>query len=360
MASRLETKIQDSLARGEYYEAHQIYRTIYNRENAAKKFDSVLALLERGINNMLEVKQFGSALDLAELYADTLQASKAPPTDATIAKISKIYSQLPRNSTDSERPSSEDRRTRFVSKLITWSQNVATTKRETKRGLAKLHAGLAAVLRHENSLEEARKHYMLADQPLELAEVIVDMQQLDDSPHEVDLFPALVAFQLICLRRVEVAGKFLSNYCRLHPKIVTEAQPYPLPLLNYVALLIQAIPKHNQSHFALLFEKYETQIVLEPAFRGLIDKIGQMYFGLPPPRAAGAGGLFGNMFQGLLGGGANQPKKDDSASEDEYAGGEPMDEDAATEEDKPRSANQAPSSAPPPRGSTMQDMDELD
>ncbi|CAJ0946676.1 unnamed protein product, partial [Mesorhabditis belari] len=364
MGSRLEAKIEKCLEVGEFYEAHQIYRTLYYRLSNAKKYEELLSLLANGTENMMKANQATSAIDLAELYADSLLVSKATAGETTLSTIAKIFSILPSHfgDSDGEKHPQEDKRTKFVSKLITWSQSIATTKWETKRGLTALHARLGAVLRNEGSLEAARKHYLLADKPEEMASLVVQLQTTEGYSSEIDLFPVLVAFQLICLRRVRVAGLFLSEYCRIHPKIASTAQPYPFPLLNYATFLIQAIPKHNTSHFAILLEKYEPAIMSEPGFRLYIDKIGQMYFGLPPPRAAGPGGLLGNLFKGLLGEPAE--KKDDSEDEDEYCA-EPMEEDdydtAPEDESKTVQKSSTSRKPPPSAASKMQDnYDDLD
>jgi len=57
------------------------------------------------------------------------------------------------------------------------------------------------------------------------------------------------------------------------------------PLLNFDRLLLEAV-KHGQvGPFSLLVEKYQASLERDPLFRSYLDKIGQLYFGLPPPQA---------------------------------------------------------------------------
>lgn len=47
--SRLEKKLSTCLANGEFYEAHQIYRTLYYRLADQQKYSELLELLYEGM-----------------------------------------------------------------------------------------------------------------------------------------------------------------------------------------------------------------------------------------------------------------------------------------------------------------------
>lgn len=48
-------------------------------------------------------------------------------------------------------------------------------------------------------------------------------------------------------------------------------------------------------------ERYEHSIKRDNEYRIYLDKIGQIYFGLPPPnKSTNSNGLLGNIFRGEL------------------------------------------------------------
>jgi len=50
----------------------------------------------------------------------------------------------------------------------------------------------------------------------------------------------------------------------------------------------------------VLCEKYKQFIDRDPQYLEYLDKIGQNYFGIPPPRKARPGGMFSGLFDSLL------------------------------------------------------------
>lgn len=49
-------------------------------------------------------------------------------------------------------------------------------------------------------------------------------------------------------------------------------------------------------------KKYQTSIKRDPTYREYLDRIGQLFFGLPPPKTQPQG-MFGNLLQSLMGAG---------------------------------------------------------
>ena len=45
--------------------------------------------------------------------------------------------------------------------------------------------------------------------------------------------------------------------------------------------------------FTELCDKYQPSLKRDPAYAEYLDKIGQHFFGLPPPEPSGPGGIFG-------------------------------------------------------------------
>lgn len=108
--SRLEKKLDTCFENKEYYEAHQICRTLFYRLTASGKFDELLVLLEKGCLTLIQgnyhhppplsqyhfsVEQFGSAYDLSEAFAETLLKSGVPVTEQRLIAIAKVSHAMP-------------------------------------------------------------------------------------------------------------------------------------------------------------------------------------------------------------------------------------------------------------------------
>ncbi|KIH57103.1 hypothetical protein ANCDUO_12707, partial [Ancylostoma duodenale] len=85
--SRLEKKAQDCFDKGEFYEAHQVYRTMYFRMIQQEKFDELLDILCSGSKKLARANEFLASIDLAELYAETLVKAKSKPTERILDQI---------------------------------------------------------------------------------------------------------------------------------------------------------------------------------------------------------------------------------------------------------------------------------
>jgi len=61
-----------------------------------------------------------------------------------------------------------------------------------------------------------------------------------------------------------------------------------------------AVEKGNIEQFSLLCEKYQPSIHRDPTYSAYLDKIGQLFFGLPPPQRSGMDGMIGNLMESLF------------------------------------------------------------
>ena len=106
MASRLEKKLVTCLENKEYYEAHQVYRTLYSRMLAAKKYEELMTLLFEGANKLFAgffincyililcilVEELQSAYDLVDLFATVLLQSETKPSKDVYSRIDQACS----------------------------------------------------------------------------------------------------------------------------------------------------------------------------------------------------------------------------------------------------------------------------
>lgn len=71
--NRILGKLEKSIQDGNYYEAHQMYRTLYFRYSSdPNKLDQCLKLLHNGATLFLDKEQYSSGADLVLLIITTL------------------------------------------------------------------------------------------------------------------------------------------------------------------------------------------------------------------------------------------------------------------------------------------------
>lgn len=81
--NRVLVKLENSIESGNYYEAHQMYRTLYFRYTGQQKFADCLELLWSGAMKLVSKQQETSAADLALLLIDTLDKRGSAENDAS-------------------------------------------------------------------------------------------------------------------------------------------------------------------------------------------------------------------------------------------------------------------------------------
>ncbi|KAH7711321.1 hypothetical protein AAVH_21361 [Aphelenchoides avenae] len=328
-ANRLEKRLRIALEEKNFYEAHQIYRTIYYRLIEAQSYDALLRLLFDGCHKFIDAGEYTSAIDLAELYVETLQKGSVPVSDAVLDEIATLFTLLPAVLPTDVAPTSNagppsDRRNKFLNMAFKWTQQVAEKRSQRTKGHPGLHRRFAEALAKEVNLEQARGHYLLADDPEGFANFLIDLQQRCGVESEYDLFIAqavlhvsycmtieeviLFEVQVLCHKKLSVANQLFQQYTLRHP-LVASPPPYRSPLLNFIWLMLLSLQMKNLVYYTELIEKYRPTIDRDPCYKHYLDKIGQLYLGLPPPQRESGGGLFSMLMKGLAG------KKDTSAED---------------------------------------------
>uniref|UniRef100_A0A915PU69 Uncharacterized protein n=1 Tax=Setaria digitata TaxID=48799 RepID=A0A915PU69_9BILA len=298
--SRVERKLELCFENGNYYEAHQIYRTLYNRLSSQGKWQELQDMLYSGVLRLLAAKEATSAIDLAELHVEALEKSKTPVSSVILDRFEELLNLLPAQlekdlETNSE---PEDRRLRYISLGIKWTMAVGDRKRYRRRGHPGLHLRIAKSLWHEGNYVNARNHFMYSDNPEMFAVFLIEYQLKYGYSTEKDLFIAQAVLQMLCDRKPKSALKLLQVYCDMHPDIGS-GFPYPFPLLNFLHFTVICIANKEVTYYTVLVEQYESEINRDPEYKHFLDRIGQIYLGVPQPQTA-RGGFLGNVIKGLL------------------------------------------------------------
>jgi len=279
-----------------------MYRTLYFRYLGQEKYAEVLKLLYEGSVLLFDHEQNSSGADLAKLFVEVLHRCKAPIEVETVNRLATMLSRI---------PAAAPERQAFLVRAIAWSQ-LHNSESKKFEGHPKLHTAVADVYWKEADYQRARYHFMRSDDMLGLGRMLVEVQVELGYRSEIDLFAVQAVLQLLCLRDQANASRFFTAYTEQHPLLETQVA-FEQPLLNFTRLLLLAIPQRRASNYAVLCERYQLSLKRDPTYRDYLDRVGQIYFGLPPPRSATDQGVLGNLIQTLMGNLEGDSESDDAA-----------------------------------------------
>jgi len=284
---RIFANLKRSVDDGEFYEAHQLYKIIYFRYKNQGKFLECIDLLYDGAGTLLSHNQHQSGADLAMLLLNVLEENKVPISGAIIDKIGRIHKLM-----DCE----SDERQEYVSSALKWSN---LESQAFRTGHPDLHRKFALTTWHEKKFMQSQYHFVHSKDGEGCATMLVEYHITYGFPSEVDLFIVQVVLQYLCLRNRITAENAFKSYTTLHPQ-VEKGPPYVYPLINFLWMLLIAIEGGKVAVFTILCEQYQPSLKRDPCYLEYLDKIGQIFFGVPPKVPRGHGGLFGGLLQSLF------------------------------------------------------------
>lgn len=305
--ARVLAKLESSVESGNYYEAHQMYRTLYFRYLSQKKYEELLELLYKGSLTLLNHEQHTSGADLGLLLVDTLEKGKiTEDAEKWMQKIALLLSKIAPNVVEREA---------LLVKSVKWSASVS----KSQVGHPLMHKLIAQIMWNEDNLSQARHHFLLSRDGSGCGHMLIQLSQTKGFPSEMDLFIAQVILQQLCLKETSTAAETFATYTKYHPKIACSEPPFITPLLNFIFFLLRAIEANQRKLvvFRTLCELYKPSLERDPSYEKYLQKIGMIFFGASQPQrpqSEGMGGIFGDLlnqfFQGL-----------DDDLDDEPAGG---------------------------------------
>ncbi|KAG6442356.1 hypothetical protein O3G_MSEX002275 [Manduca sexta] len=224
---RVLDKLEASINAGQYYEAHQMYRTLYFRFLSQKKYTELLNLLYKGSTLLLQRDQQGSGADLAILLIDVLTKSETKPCEEWIDKIAKLFEIM---------SASIPERETYLSNAVKWSMD------SNKKGHPLLHKKIAEVYWKEKKYTAAHRHFLHSSDGSAYANMLIELHTTKGIKSEIDLFIAQAVLQFLCLRNIQMAIETFDTYTGSHPTIKNDkGPPYLFPLLNFLWFLLRAI-----------------------------------------------------------------------------------------------------------------------
>ncbi len=284
---RVLIKLEKSINSGNYYEAHQMYRTLYFRYLGQKKYSSLIELLYNGSHQLLQKEQHTSGADLGILLVDVLQKADITPSQPYFEKLINLFALM--SSTTPERET-------FVQNALRWS----TKGSNFKTGHPDLHQKLAEVYWKEKNYTLSRQHYLYTSDGQGCAKMLIELHENQGFSNEIDLFITQTVLQYLCLKNKAAANKVFKSYVSLHPKI-KKNPPYTRPLLNFLYFILKVVESGKLTVFTILCEHYLTSLNTDPSFLQYINKISQIYFNVQPPQNYNnRGGLLSTFLQSFF------------------------------------------------------------
>lgn len=279
--SRLMEKLKKCQETKDFYQAHQICRTIFVRLRSTSKDEEILDFLFDSARYFLENEQNNSGYDLCKSYVEILNKSKINElTSNLVEQILKLFQLL---------KFSHDDRTEFACNVLRWSTTIPLTQNQPedelpigrnenhssfsssilstltepssssttttnvekriyhKTGHPKLHEAFAHILwEKERNYHDSRYHYLRSFDGRSFATMLIEAHQALGYPSEIDLFIGQTVLQYLLLRNFHTAYLVFVTYVEQHPKI-RQSPPGPFnqvyPMLNFLWFLLLCLKK---------------------------------------------------------------------------------------------------------------------
>ncbi|XP_072799600.1 Golgi to ER traffic protein 4 homolog isoform X2 [Vicugna pacos] len=230
--------------------------------------------------------QQNSASDLSMLVLESLEKAEVEVADELLESLAKLFSLMDPNSPE---------RVAFVSRALKWSSGGSG-----KLGHPRLHQLLALTLWKEQNYCESRYHFLHSSDGEGCANMLVEYATSRGFRSEVDMFVAQAVLQFLCLKNKSSASVVFTTYTQKHPSIES-GPPFVQPLLNFIWFLLLAVDGGKLTVFTVLCEQYQPSLRRDPMYNEYLDRIGQLFFGVPPKQTSSYGGLLGNLLSSLMG-----------------------------------------------------------
>lgn len=295
-SSRLTLALQNK----NFYEGHQLIRSLYFRKKQQKKYDELITLLSDGANKFLDFEQRPIAADLGILLIDTLEC--VPHIDGTlwITNIGNIIRRIGAEVIERES---------LMMNLVKWVS--ARSDGNSLKGT--LHQTLARILWNEGNMEMAKHHFLLSGGGgTELAKMLIQLSTRG-YVREIDLIIVQTVLQQLCLKQKEVAAETFGAYTKCHPKI--GKFPFDLPLLNFTYFLLKVIDSGKLESFEMLVRLYKPSIDRDAVYEKYLQKIAVIWLNAAAPRTTN-NGIFGDLINQLFNGLEDQEDQFSDNAED--------------------------------------------
>jgi len=303
---KLLLKLKLNTNEDNYYETHQLYKTIHFRCTSNDLIDEALDIIYNGLVYFAGKKQLHCIYDLAKVYVETLKKSnKTTPQaiDAEFIQRAKLIHAALKEGAEEQNE--------FTVSILKWSGSLFAKQITTKVineenslivyqknfGHFDLHREFALNLWNEKNYIKARYHFLHSVDAESFSSMMIECHLNYGYPSECDLFVTQSVLQFLCLRNCKTAVQFYNHFTSNHPFISKQNQN-DLPLINFLKFLFISIKTNKVNLFNILIDLYKPSLDKDKSFYDYLDRIGQYFFNLKPKKVEKES-MFNNLMRML-------------------------------------------------------------
>jgi hypothetical protein len=281
-------KIRAQVEAGAYYEAQQMYKTVYHRYRARKALADSYEVLVQGAVQQLASKQVTCGIELGQLLVEAYKTDKAQASPETLGALQQIVQALPLLGTPSSSSSSSGDAADTAAQIDPCSSFVmAAMKWAYKQGAAdavrSMHTTFGLWLWRNwgwQVLGRASLHLCRGSDPAAFAAVLQQSMTLA-APSEQDLFIARAVLQTLASGHPDTKQQQLAHAQALLAAL-QQNQQQPAAgdkaslLIHFASFLLQALALGSQELVQLLGVKYASALERDPALGAYLEKVQQV------------------------------------------------------------------------------------
>eukprot|EP01054_Gregarina_sp_Poly1_P003964 Gregarina_sp_Poly_1__3963@NODE_2194_length_2501_cov_123_746097_g1414_i0_p2_GENE_NODE_2194_length_2501_cov_123_746097_g1414_i0NODE_2194_length_2501_cov_123_746097_g1414_i0_p2_ORF_typecomplete_len292_score37_43DUF410/PF04190_13/3_4e41TPR_MalT/PF17874_1/12TPR_MalT/PF17874_1/10_NODE_2194_length_2501_cov_123_746097_g1414_i015752450 len=288
MEARFIKSLDSKITNGEFYDAHQLTRAIFDRFAKKKDIEGGLQFSAEYAEIFAEKGQYELTVNLGGRALQLLQTCNIAPSEELVDQLSVFFMLCPAFSTDTKYE--------FMNKLIIWSRDcpLAQDPMERKEGLKSLHSLIADAYLAEGKFGDCQGHLVFCDDVDSMIDMLMAWQK-QGYPSEKHFFTLRLVCILLSRGRIHIAGHLLE---RLPANWESDEVP---AVLQVAWLLWAACQQKCHELIELLRRKYTLILRVDPAFEKFLLAIEGKIFGIKYQPTGIAG-----MLQNLLGGGMQE------------------------------------------------------
>jgi Golgi to ER traffic protein 4 len=147
---------------------------------------------------------------------------------------------------------------------------------------------------------DASRFYICGDNPKEHAAVLAAWCDAEGLASERDLFLTRCVLQYATSENLGDAGEVRVAFCE---RVGWAPRGADTPcLVSFCEMIVMActLGDSGRALFEKILSVYQSALGADPAFGGMLQRIGQMYFGIQPPPPSGMAGMMQNMLRGMM------------------------------------------------------------
>ncbi|CAM9291330.1 unnamed protein product [Scytosiphon promiscuus] len=293
-------RLQQRVSEGEFYEALQLYKTSYSRLKAQGKLDDAEELITTGAIAMSKENELNAATELGLLLVKSYEENDREVDEARLSQLKRAAVAMTPGVEMSE----------FLKRAIRWTRH---TKSDAAYELRLIMARSAVAT---DNLAEAARYFAVSGCPTEYA-ALVEQWSAKGYPGERDLFVCRAVLHTLSYNRTEDAAVLFDSCAAWMLEgdgasgsdgVSSGQAMLESPLSHFTRFVIElcqvkALVGSSSAEMVGAFNKlrevYRASIDRDMNLEELLNRIGDVQFGIKPPQEGGLMGMLGQLLGGM-------------------------------------------------------------